>query len=276
MRIAMTIAAVIAAAGCGKGKPSAEACAAYRGELDQLRSAPPAGLPTGEAHFGIDETLAPPVAEHGRPIPADDLHAMPGFALQRPPPPGSNDPPPPPPPPIPEAGAPAPAALYAFADRAAPIEAVREEVARWPAATEVRLVVQRPTGELIDLLGHVAPVSPAVREVLTTGPAGAPPGDAIATRAHDEVARRSKSCPGVARVLELRANGGTAEVLGPRMSEALADCGCDVGELGELRALFAAAILPLPRTAYLPVPRDVLAAQPPGATVADLARAVAR
>jgi hypothetical protein len=182
---------------------------------------------------------------------------------------------------LPAPGSPPPAALYVFADRAAPVTKLREEVARWPDATEVRLVVQRPMAERIDLVAAMAPVSPAVRDVLATAPDGKLPAtegpeDPMRTRARAEIERRGAGCAGVSAALDLAKDGANVEVIAPRLASALGECGCDAGDLDELRALVLAAELPLPRTTYVVVPRTVLAAQADGATIADLARAVAK
>ena len=281
MRRAVMVAVLSIAAACGKGRPSKQACDAYRAELDALAHGPPKGFPSDEARPSVDDVLSPPVVAHGHAILETDERTLPGVVFQRPPPPGGNDVPPPPPPPLPLPGAAPPAALYVFADHAAPVRAVRDEVARWPDATEVRLVVQRPVSERIDLVARMAPVSPAVRDVLATAPDGKLPApnaaaDPIRDRARAEIVRRGAACSGIAPALDLASKGGAIDVIAPRLASALGDCGCDAGDLDELRALFLASTLPLPRTAYVVVPRAALAAQPDEATIADLARAVAK
>jgi hypothetical protein len=143
-------------------------------------------------------------------------------------------------------------------------------------AGALRLLVVAPAEARAALHLRAYPDTPAAAADLIRGMKGTDQRESL----WNDVEAAGRGCAGVARVLELIEMGAGADVVGPGMAEALAECRCSVGNIDAFESLLAFAIVPNGDLGWLPLRYERGAPPLPGLTatssVGELVAALAR
>jgi hypothetical protein len=253
MRIVLLGALALAACGKQSPKVSPELCAARVADLRRMKDRPPTGFPITEANVSL-ENINPPYAQHGQPIPnSPDPVVLYKIARK-----GQK-------PEAYEGHRKGPA--YLLLDATVPVGYLRAIADPPPDGLELRLIVKKPPAQRAEQLFAMFPKTPKdIRDRLS--------GDVNIKAVTDDLARRGAKCSGVSTALKEALGGGGADVVGPALGDALEGCKCNVGDIEAFVALFGYASLPIPQAQFLTIKQDVVSAQPQGATIGDLAKAL--